>query len=226
MSPVEVIGLHQRDRLRGALRDDGVVVIPHFGGYKLAALLDRAAAVRLLLDIAGPPAEGNDLTCVVGRQQQAMSLTSDWDIGAQRLTERMWPGPLTIVVLAAEHVVAAVGDHDDELRLANASTGSVRTVCDEVGPLLTVDLVGVHGGPIETADEAVTRCGTAPVALVVNGRRCDGPGPTVVDCTRTPPVVRRVGMLPESYVDGVMMMAAFQRRRWFSMRKSPGIAGS
>jgi L-threonylcarbamoyladenylate synthase len=221
-----VIGLHQRDRLRAALVSDAVVVIPHFGGYKLAALLDRSEAVRSLFVVAGSLGDGGFPTCVVGRQQQAPALASDWDVSAQRLTERMWPGPLTVMVPAVEDLIAVAGDADDVLRVANASTRSVRAVGNEVGPLLTVDLVGAHGAVIETADDAAARCAGAPVTLVVDGRRCSGPGPTVVDCTRTPPSVERAGMLPESYVDAVMMMGAFKYRRWLSLRKSPGIAGS
>jgi hypothetical protein len=52
------------------------------------------------------------------------------------------------------------------------------------------------------------------LALVLDGGRCEGPGPTVVDCRVSPPVVRRVGELPEAYVDAVLLMAARRRRRF------------
>ena len=58
------------------------------------------------------------------------------------------------------------------------------------------------------------------IALVVDGGICRGPGPTVVDCTVSPPVVRRVGALPESYVDAAMMMG-HRRRKWFGRRPNP-----
>jgi tRNA A37 threonylcarbamoyladenosine synthetase subunit TsaC/SUA5/YrdC len=152
-------------------------------------------------------------------------MSSDWDISAQRLTERMWPGPLTVIVPAAPPL-RYLADDDDCLRIAMASKRPLRGVCDEVGPLLAFGLMGRDGGPVETTGEATARCVDTPVTLVVDGGRCGGLGSTMVDCTRTPPTVRREGALPESYVDAVMIMGAFKRRRWLSLRKSPGIAGS
>jgi L-threonylcarbamoyladenylate synthase len=222
----ELITRHQRDRLRAALIDDAVVVIPHFGGYVLAALLNRGEAVRQLRMVAEVVANGTPPACVVGRQAQAASLSSDWDINAQRLTERMWPGPLTVVVPASEQLIGVAADDDDNLRIAMGSSRTVRAVVDEVGPLLTFELAAADGSPIETAVDAATLCADVPVTLVIDRGRSAGLGATVVDCTHAPPLVRRVGMLPESYVDGVLIMGAFKRRRWFSLRKSPGIAGS
>ncbi len=186
----------------------------------------RGVAVGALRAVADVVGHGMPPTCVIGRQAQAPALASDWDINAQRLTERMWPGPLTVVVPASEELIGVAADDDDHLRIAMASSRPVRAVCDELGPLLTFALVGGDGASVETAVDAAARCAGVPVTLVVDGGRSGGSGATVVDCTHTPPVVRRVGLLPESYVDGVLIMGAFKRRRWFSLRKSPGIAGS
>ncbi|HEY2215382.1 MAG TPA: Sua5/YciO/YrdC/YwlC family protein [Acidimicrobiales bacterium] len=222
----ELITRHQRDRLRSALVDDAVVVVPHFGGYVLAALLSRGEAIRTLGRVAEVVGDGTSPMCVVGRPSQAASLSSDWDINAQGLTERMWPGPLTVGVSASAQLIGLAADDDDNFRIAMASSRIMRTVVDEVGPLLTFALSGRDGVPVETAADAAALCADVPVTLVVDGGRCGGLGATVVDCTHTPPVVRRVGRLPESYVDAVLIMGAFKRRRWFSQRKSPGIAGS
>jgi tRNA A37 threonylcarbamoyladenosine synthetase subunit TsaC/SUA5/YrdC len=59
------------------------------------------------------------------------------------------------------------------------------------------------------------------VACVLNDGPCRGPAPTVVDCTESPPLVRHVGALPESYVDAALMMGN-RRRKWFSKRADLG----
>ena len=56
------------------------------------------------------------------------------------------------------------------------------------------------------------------LALVLDGGTRQGPGPTVVDCRVSPPVVRQVGALPESYIDAVLLLAAQRRKR---LRKRP-----
>lgn len=226
MTPMEVVRPHERDRISAALVDDAVVAIPHFGGYRLAALLERGAAVRALITLATSLGDGEPPTCVIGGESQAPPLASEWDIGAQRLSERMWPGAVTIMVPASPELVGLAGDEDGTLRIAVASIRPVRALCDEVGPLLTFGLLDTHGEMVETPADVLLRCTDATVSMVVDGGRCGGLGPTVVDCTRTPPVVQREGKVPGSYVDAVLMMAAFKRRRWFSRRKSTDIAGS
>ena len=54
------------------------------------------------------------------------------------------------------------------------------------------------GAPIVDPAEVGARFTSTDVALIVDGGICRGLGPTVVDCTASPPVVRHVGALPET----------------------------
>jgi tRNA A37 threonylcarbamoyladenosine synthetase subunit TsaC/SUA5/YrdC len=74
------------------------------------------------------------------------------------------------------------------------------------------------GHPIITPDDVGARYSDDDVALVLDGGTCHGPGPTVVDCTASPPTVRYAGALPESFVDAALMMSR-RRRRWFVPRR-------
>jgi tRNA A37 threonylcarbamoyladenosine synthetase subunit TsaC/SUA5/YrdC len=77
------------------------------------------------------------------------------------------------------------------------------------------------GEPLATAEEVRTHLADGDIAFVVDGGLRGGPTSTVVDCTMSPPTLRREGALPESYVDAALLMGA-RTRGWFTRRRNVG----
>jgi tRNA A37 threonylcarbamoyladenosine synthetase subunit TsaC/SUA5/YrdC len=77
-----------------------------------------------------------------------------------------------------------------------------------------VALRRADGEPLVSAEEAHDHLADQDVAFVVDGGLRRGPGPTVVDCTQSPPKVQHVGALPESYVQAALLMGARRRGRF------------
>jgi L-threonylcarbamoyladenylate synthase len=160
----------------------------------------------------------------VGRRAQAIELASAWTDEMRLLTDRMWPGPLTVIVPAAPGLTASPGGQDAVVHITMPASRALRALCRRSGPLTLVALPGAEGQPVVTPEEASVRCAGKNVALVIDGGTCRGPGPTVVDCTVSPPTVGHVGAFPENYVDAALMMSA-RRRKWFA-RRSGGRPGT
>jgi L-threonylcarbamoyladenylate synthase len=200
-----------------ALEAGHVVAVPGDGGYQLVVRHDHPAALAALRNVTSFT---EPLQTMVGRRSQAVQLAAAWSKETATVTDRMWPGPLTVIVPAsgAEGAVVHIG---------MPAWRPLRALCRRSGPLAMAAWRGADGEPLATADEVVAhlRSGVngvngvngADVALVVDGGGHGGPGPTVVDCTVSPPAVRRVGALPESYVEAALLMAARQRS-WFARR--------
>jgi L-threonylcarbamoyladenylate synthase len=131
------------------------------------------------------------------------------------LTDRVWPGPLTVILTAHPDVPSAVVAGDGTVRLGVPDDRLVRRVSDESGPLVVATLCRTDGHPLTTVGEVLSHCGDAEIALVVDGGTCAGPGPTVVDCRVSPPEVLSEGKLPSTYVEAVLLMGTW-RRKWFS----------
>jgi hypothetical protein len=89
---------------------------------------------------------------------------------------------------------------------------ALRRLCKEHGPWRTVPLT------FNEAAEVARAFRVTDVAVVVDGGRCDGDRPTLVDATVTPIRVLREGALPANFVDATMAMGA--RKRWFSRSRS------
>ena len=212
MTDSRVVGRHQRGLLVAALADDQVVAVPASEGYALAACLHSDRALLALDKVAGRDAT-LERYAMVGRMSDAMALAAEWSEATRQLTEGVWPGPVTVVVPARPDAPVALVGAESSIGLAMPKLHILRHLCIRAGPLAVV-LPGVGGAPCRTAREVQSRFAPAGLALVLGGGVRQGPGPTVVDCRVSPPVVRRVGELPEAYIDGVLLMAARRRKRF------------
>jgi len=212
-----LVGPRRSDVALAALAEGRVIAVASDGMYLLVAGLglDGAAAVQRAL---GPnPTDFGPFHVVVGRLDQAIALASEWTKETGILTTRMWPGPLTVMVPARP----GTGDGDPVVRITMPATRAPRALCRDREPLLACGLSRPDGTPIVDPAEVGARFTSTDVALIVDGGICRGPGPTVVDCTASPPMVRHVGALPEHYVDAALMMGN-RRRKWFGRRSDPG----
>jgi L-threonylcarbamoyladenylate synthase len=206
-----VVGRRATDQASAALAEGAVIAAPGDGGYLLATRHGPDAFERLARLGPGTAAPATALM-VVGRRAQAEALAEVWSKEAALLTDRMWPGPLTVIVPARPGLWV-----DSLVQITMPAARPLRALCRDTEPLVVRALRRPDGAAIVDPEEIGVRFTADDVALVLDGGLCRGLGPTVVDCTVSPPTVWQVGALPESFVEGSLMMA--NRRRLFSRRK-------
>jgi L-threonylcarbamoyladenylate synthase len=210
VTDLRVVSARQRADALAALADGQVIALAGDGGYQLAALLRLRPAVTALEALGGSVSH-----VAVGEQAQAMDLAAEWSRDTRLLTDRMWPGPLTVMVPGVTGAIAGPVVH-----LTMPGARPMRVLSRDIGPLAIASLRGADGQLVRTVAEVAARVGGNALALAVDGGTCRGEGPTVVDCTMSPPRVRSVGALPESFVDAALMMGN-RRRSWFAKRLAP-----
>lgn len=88
------------------LRDGGIVAFPTETVYGLGADARSDAAVERIFTAKGRPAD-NPLIVHVADHAQADALIGECGAAARRLMERLWPGPLTLVLPLKPGAVAA-----------------------------------------------------------------------------------------------------------------------
>jgi L-threonylcarbamoyladenylate synthase len=211
-----LVGPRPPDEALAALADGRVIAVAGDGGYLLAARHGLGGAAALLGARGSTAIMSGPFDVVVGRRDQAIALASVWAKETGILTDRMWPGPLTVMVPARP----GAGDGDAVVRITMPGARALRVLCRAGEPLLACALRWPDGTPVVDPAEVGARFTSADVALIVDGGICRGAGPTVVDCTASPPTVRHVGALPEHYVDAALMMG-HRRRKWFGRRPGP-----
>jgi L-threonylcarbamoyladenylate synthase len=206
-----------------ALSEGRAIAVPGDGGYHLAVVQADAEALELLRSRGG--SAGNEqVQIVVGQRTQAAALTTPWDKQTSHLTDRMWPGPLTVILPARVDGSGPAASGEPVVHLTMPAWRPLRTLVRRSGPLAVVPLWSADGEPLVSAEEVRAQLIDAgEVVFVLDGGLRRGPASTVVDCTLSPPKVQRVGALPESYVEAALLMGA-RRRTWFA-RRDPGDGG-
>lgn len=174
-------------RAAAVLRRGGLVAFPTETVYGLGASALDPAAVARIFAAKGRPSY-NPLIVHVADADAARALAAEWSAAAERLAERFWPGPLTLVVPRRAEVPDAV----------TAGLGSValRVPAHPVAHALLREAAIPVAAPSANRSTEVSPTTAAHVERSLGGRVeliLDG-GPTPVGIEST--VVSLAGRLP------------------------------
>ena len=199
------------------LRRGAMVVFPTETVYGLGADTFNPEAIDAVYALKGRPPD-MPLIAHVYDSRQARELVAVWDDRCERLVERFWPGPLTLVLPRADHL--------PDRATAGGSTIAVRAPAHPVAR----KLIGGFDGPISapsanrSGDRSPTRAGhvVADLAefedlMVLDGGPCAvGIESTVLDLTPegapeaapadrpSPPRVLRLGGVSREEIQDVV----------------------
>jgi len=178
-------------RCAALLAEGKLLVFPTETLYALGGRAQDPAAARRVREAKGRPA-GQPLPLVAADIAQARSLAAHWPALADRLAAAFWPGPLTVVVSAAEGLPPEVTAGTGTVAVRVPGIPLALALCAAAGPLVSTSANRTgERGPLTCAD-AVRGVGEA-AALALDG----GPGgpvaSTIVDATGTEPILVRAG---------------------------------
>lgn len=191
-------------RAAALLRSGGLVAFPTETVYGLGANALDPAAVARIYAAKGRPST-SPLIVHVADVAMARKVAAEWPEAAQRLAERFWPGPLTLV-LAKQSVVP-------DSVTAGLGTVGVRQPAHPVA----LELIRQAGVPVAapsanpfmglsptTAEHVRVGLGDA-VDLVVDGGTCPvGIESTVLSLVGGRPVLLRPGMVSRAMLEEVI----------------------
>ena len=185
------------------LRAGGLVAFPTETVYGLGADGLNPEAVARIYSAKGRP-QTNPLILHVADTAEARALVSEWPEAAQRLAERFWPGPLTLVLPAASVVPAIVR--------AGGPTVALRCPAHPVA----LALVRATGRPLAApsanrsqqlsptrAEHVLSSLGDAVDLILDAGPTEAGLESTILDLSRRPFRILRPGPLSPSELEAV-----------------------
>jgi L-threonylcarbamoyladenylate synthase len=198
-------------RAVAVLRAGGLVGLPTETVYGLAADASRPEAVRRVFEAKGRPTDHPLIVHVAGADD-----LDQWAIDVPRaarlLVERWWPGPLTVLVRRAAHVLDEVTGGRETVALRSPAHPMAHQVLEGFGGGLVAPSANRFGRVSPTtANDVLDELGDS-VDLVLDGGPCTvGVESTIVDVTGDAPVVlRRGGVTPEEIAEvlGVVVEVA------------------
>ena len=180
-----------------ALREGEPVAVPTDTVYGLAADAADPDAVQRLFELKERP-EDRSIAVLVANVADAEALVK-LTPSARRLAERFWPGPLTIVAERFPDAAPHLGT-GSTIGVRLPSDGIMRAIA-EPGPL-AVTSANLHGGPTPPTAQGVAEL-FPTLSLVIDAGPRPGASSTVVDMTKTRPVILREGSIALDEISAV-----------------------
>ena len=181
-----------------ALRAGAVVAFPTETVYGIGANpFDEQAARRVFR--AKRRGEQNPLTCHVSGRDQAADVVAEISPEAELLMSRFWPGPLTLVLLAAGNLPGIIRAGGPGIGVRAPDHPATRQVLETAGIPIAGTSANVSGRPAAVRPEDVLAELGAAIDVLIDGGVCRlGVESTVLDLTARPAVIWRLGaVLPE-----------------------------
>ncbi len=177
------------------LKRGQLVVFPTETVYGLGADTTNAKAIELVYALKGRPAD-NPLIAHVLDDVQARRIVATWDDRCAVLSERFWPGPLTLVVARGE-VPASATAGLDTIAVRAPRHVVARALLHAFGRSISAPSANRSGRVSPTtAGHVVADFPEADELLVLDGGACEiGIESTVQELTGTTPRVLRPGAI-------------------------------
>jgi L-threonylcarbamoyladenylate synthase len=186
------------------LRDGGTVAFPTETVYGLGANALDATAVARVFEIKQRP-RFDPLIVHVSSMEQGRALVRDWPSSAGGLTDRFWPGPLTLVLPKAEVVPDIVTAGLPTVALRMPDHPLALELIEAADVPVAAPSANRFGGISPTTSEHVRRQLGDAVDLVLDGGPCRvGVESTVVGLAGSEPVLLRAGGTPVEEIERVI----------------------
>ena len=188
----------QRDAIQEAAKwilNGGVVALPTDTLYGLAADPFSAVGVARVFAVKGRAAD-RALPLIAADAAQVVEHLGHLPPAGQRLAERFWPGPLTLLVTAPRGLARDVTGGTGKVGVRVPADASARAICAATGHPITATSANVSGEPPTADPDQVERTlGDRIDLLIDTGTTRGGAASTIVDVTGADPVLVRAGAI-------------------------------
>jgi L-threonylcarbamoyladenylate synthase len=188
----------QRDAIQEAatwILDGGLVSIPTDTLYGLAADPFSRDAVARVFAVKGRAA-GQALPLIAADAGQVAAHLGALPAAGQRLADKFWPGPLTLIITAPSTLAADVTGGTGTVGVRVPANLIARSICAEAGRPITATSANLSGEPATADPEVVERTLGDRLDLLIDAGTTRGGAPsTMVDVTGAEPRLVRAGAI-------------------------------
>lgn len=182
------------ERAAALIRDGLVVAYPTDTLYGLGVDPRNREAVRRLFALKGRP-ESSALTLIAADFAQAARVAQMSPL-AERLAQRWWPGPLTIVASAAPGLAPETLAGGNTVGVRVPDSAPARNLAAAAGCCITATSANRSGEAPASTPHQVEVSLPAVDAIVHAAATPGGPPSTIVNATGEQPVLIRAGAIP------------------------------
>ncbi len=186
------------------IRQGKLVAFPTETVYGLGANALDEAAVRRIYEVKGRPPQ-SPLIVHVASPEMARRLAAEWPEAAEKLSQRFWPGPLTLVVRKRAEIPDIVTAGLPSVGLRMPSHPLALELIQEAGvPVAAPSANRFSRLSPTTAEHVREGLGEAVDFLLDGGPTTVGIESTVLSLVHTPPRLLRPGMVTRAQIEAVI----------------------
>ena len=226
----KIEGLHDEEKIREAaefIKNGGRVAFPTETVYGLGADALNEEAVKKIFIAKGRP-QDNPLIVHVASKDLSEYVEEVPEI-AQKLIDKFWPGPLTIILRKKNTIPNVTSADLDTIGIRMPDNEVARKLIELSHTVIAAPSANISGRPSPTDIERCIEDLDGRVDCIIGGSYSKiGVESTIVDCTVTPPLVLRPGgitleMLKEIDSDIEIDAAVMQKPKEGLKPKAPGM---
>lgn len=187
-----------------ALKRGEVIVFPTETFYGLGADAFNEAAVDRVVSLKGRRAE-NPIPVIVADEKMLEAVVAEIPLAANRLMERFWPGPLTLVLPAKKNLPALLLNRDGGIGVRISSHPLATRLARELGHPITATSANPSGRePARTLEKARAYF-SGQLEIFLDGGRLEGKkGSTVMDVSQDKIRIVREGEIPSEELKRIL----------------------
>lgn len=203
------------------IQSGNIVAIPTETVYGLAADASNINAIKKIYDIKGRPIQ-NPLIVHISDYSHLNQLTEELSHDARLLTEKYWPGPLTIVLKKVPAVQDIVTGGLNTVAIRMPDNNLTLKLIDKTGPL-TAPSANISGRPSPTRPNHIEHDFGKKIPILDGGVSKIGLESTVVDLSEETITILRPGFVTAEMVEKTTGKTVTKTpHNKFDAAKSPG----
>jgi L-threonylcarbamoyladenylate synthase len=192
------------DQAVAILKSGGVIAFPTETLYGLGADARDPAAIDKTFGIKGRDFK-NPILVVIGDVRHLEAFAESIPTEAQKLMDRFWPGPLTIVFRAAPSVSPKLTAGSGKIGIRLTSHPIAMAISRRLGGPLTATSANLSGSPeCSSAAEVLSQLEGKLDGVVDGGQTPGGKGSTIVDATVSPIKILREGVIAAALIQDTL----------------------
>jgi tRNA threonylcarbamoyl adenosine modification protein (Sua5/YciO/YrdC/YwlC family) len=177
------------------LNRGGLVIIPTETVYGIAANMLNKNTIQRLCSIKNRPKD-KPFSLHIDKKEKIEDFAHDIPIGAYKLMDKFWPGPLTLVLKAKNHNTIAIRMPDHEIALRLISLAGVPVVCPSAN-------ISGRPAPVNFPDAIKDLEGLVDFAIDAGTTRLQVES-SVVDFTVQPQQILREGAIKKEDIEAAI----------------------
>ena len=177
------------------LKEGGIIAYPTESFYALGVPAIDENSVRKLFDLKKRP-EDRALPLIVGDNYTLITCVKEIPDQAKELMERFWPGALTLIFEAKDHIPALLTGGTGKVAVRIPGESVAFQFISELRLPITATSANPSSLPSADSPEAVIAYFGERIDLLIDAGKTPGGKPsTIVDVTVSPPKVLRQGSI-------------------------------